>query len=280
MEWDFRPSPRGLRLRISEWGEGPILLVLHGYLEQGAAWQSVATHLPERRVIAPDHRGHGLSEHLGAGGWYHFFDYLPDVVGLIEHLGRPADLLGHSMGGTIACLVAAHAPEYVRRLVLVDGLGPPEPRNSETRPRRFVDCVLAPPTHRPMASVEEAAERMRRYNPRLPAGEALRLAGRTTRPAEPDEGPDGSLVWTWDPLHRGPNPSAFDPDAFAQVLRRIEAPTAVIWGAQSPFIASERMERTRHLRNCVDERAIEGAGHLVHLDAPEALAMALRDILD
>ena len=54
----------------------------------------------------------------------------------------------------------------------------------------------------------------------------------------------------------------------------------MIWGAQSPFIASERMERTRHLRNCVDERAIEGAGHLVHLDAPEALAMALRDILD
>ena len=62
------------RLRVCAWGPAAApsahhpALILHGYLEQAAAWDEVAT-LLERRVLAHDHRGPGLSEHVGRGGW-------------------------------------------------------------------------------------------------------------------------------------------------------------------------------------------------------------------
>ncbi|TNE91275.1 MAG: alpha/beta hydrolase [Deltaproteobacteria bacterium] len=271
-EWDLVPHPRGLRLRVCEWGDGPPLLILHGFLEQGAAWSEVARHLPGRRVLAPDHRGHGLSAHVGPGGWYHFHDYVPDAVGLIDHLGGPVDLVGHSMGSTIATLVAATSPERVRNLVLVEGVGPPDMSASAVdRPRRFIQAVLDPPRHTPFASVADAADRMRRFNPRLDAERALALAARITRPADDGDG----LVWTWDPLHRGRNPTAFDGKLFEQFLARIEAPTSVIWGADSGFLAAERANRIACLRNLRAEVSIRGAGHLVHHDRPEALAEAI-----
>lgn len=272
-EWDFDGTPRGLRLRVCEWGDGPPVLVLHGYLEQGAAWSEVAAHLPNHRVIAPDHRGHGLSEHIGAGGWYHFFDYLPDTVALIDHLGGPIDLVGHSMGSTIACLVAATCPERVRNLVLVEGMGPPNMADSALgRPRRFVDAALEPPKHRPLASVEAAAERMRRFNPRLSANRARALAERITRPCRPHEGPEDQLVWTWDPLHRGRNPTAFDAEVFGGFLDKIEAPTTVLWGGNSKFLLHERAERQARLTNLVRVADVPDAGHLIHHDAPSTLA--------
>ncbi|MCO4744556.1 MAG: alpha/beta hydrolase [Proteobacteria bacterium] len=279
-EWDFHGTPRGLRLRVCEWGEGEPVLVLHGYLEQGAAWSEVARHLPHRRVVAPDQRGHGLSEHIGRGGWYHFFDYLPDIIALIDTLGGPIDLVGHSMGSTVACLVAATCPDRVRRLVLVEGIGPPDMADSTLRrPRRFVDAALEPPKHRPLASVEAAADRMRRFNPRLAEARAIELAARITRPCTPDEGPAGSLVWTWDPLHRGRNPTAFSARTFERFLTQIEAPTTVLWGSDSGFLASEREGRLDKLQKLVRQADVPDAGHLAHHDAPEALAAEIAKAL-
>lgn len=277
-EWDLLPTPRGLRIRVCEWGEGEPLLILHGYLEQGAAWSEVARHLPGRRVIAPDHRGHGLSEHVGAGGWYHFHDYLPDVAGLVDAIGGPVDVVGHSMGSTIACLLAATCPDRVRSLILVEGLGPPDMATSAVeRPARFIHAVLDPPRHRPFADVGEAAERMRAFNPRLPLERALALADRVTRPASPEEG-DG-VVWTWDPLHRGRNPTAFDASLFEQFLFQIRAPTTVIWGGESGFLSSERAGRIGCLSDVRGEVTIAGAGHLIHHDQPLALARAIAEAL-
>ena len=125
-EWDLKTGPRGLTLRICEWGppEARPLLVLHGFLEQGAAWRDVALSLPHRRIIAPDARGHGLTEHVGTGGWYHFWDYVSDAEAIVDHLGSPIDLLGHSMGGGVASILAGARPEKVRRLMVIEGLGP------------------------------------------------------------------------------------------------------------------------------------------------------------
>lgn len=277
-EWDFAGSPRGLRIRVCEWGSGTPVLILHGYLEQGAAWSDVAKHLPDHRVIAPDHRGHGLSEHIGPGGWYHFYDYLPDVIALIDELGGPIHLVGHSMGSTIACLVAATCPERVDRLVLIEGVGPPNMASTAlTRPARFVESALDPPQHRPLASVAAAAERMRRFNPTLSTERAYELADRITMPNP--SATDGSVIWTWDPLHRGRNPTAFDAAVFGTFLAQITAPTTVIWGEQSLFLKNERAERQALLAKLERVASIPRAAHLVHHDAPQALASEIRRAL-
>jgi len=55
-------------------------VLVHGFLDLGYTWHEVAATLATRaHVIAPDLRGHGDSDWLGAGGYYHFFDYIPEL---------------------------------------------------------------------------------------------------------------------------------------------------------------------------------------------------------
>lgn len=274
IEWRFPTGPRGLSLQVVEWpGEGPPVLILHGFLEQGAAWEGVARRLG-RRVVAPDHRGHGRSDPVGAGGFYHFWDYVGDVDALVRHLGQPIDLVGHSMGGTVAALFAGACPQAVRRLVLVEGLGPPDATaDAVQRAREFLAARREAPAHPPMADRAEAVRRLRKFNPALDGPEAERLAERITRPE--GEG----VTWTWDPLHRARAPVPFQAALFRRFLEQVTAPTLLVDGGASPFVLPDREERAAALPRARRE-VIAGAGHLVHHDAPEALARVIRAHLD
>jgi pimeloyl-ACP methyl ester carboxylesterase len=277
-ERDLRTGPRGLRLRLREHGpvDGPPVVVLHGYLEQSAAWDDVALRLTGRRVVAPDHRGHGRSEHVGPGGFYHFWDYVADAVSVLDDLGPPLDLVGHSMGGSIAALVAAVAPERVRSLVLIEGLGPPDGDDGAVRQaRQALAHRLDPPTHRPVRDLDEAVERMRRANPDLPPQTARRMAVRAVDPT-----PDGQLLWSFDPLHRARSPQAFSARAFRAFLRAIRAPTLLIEGGASPV---SRIPDLDERRDCLpDARRVilDGVGHNPHHTAPDQLAALILEHLD
>jgi pimeloyl-ACP methyl ester carboxylesterase len=266
-----------LVLEVCEWGqrhEGLPLVILHGYLEQAAAWGRVAP-LLGRRVLAPDHRGHGRSEHVGVGGFYHFWDYVGDLDGFIESIGGPVDLVGHSMGGTIACLYAGCRPEQVRRLVLVEGLGPPDgAAEAVTRARRFLADLRDPPRHRTMVDADEAARRMREWNPALGADEVRELARRTVVPS-----PSGSgVVWSWDARHRMRAPVPFQSALFLKFLAEINAPTLAIDGASSPFAAADLAERRAAIRSC--RHVVMPGGHLLHHEDPVTLAGHIRSFLE
>lgn len=273
-EWTLSAGPRRLLIRLCEWpGDGPPVLILHGFLEQGAAWDRVAR-LLSRRVIAPDQRGHGRSGHVGGGGFYHFWDYVADVDALVQHLGAPVDLVGHSMGSTVAALFAGARPDAIRRLVLVEGLGPPDVTHAAVeRARRFLDDLRSPPTHRPLASVAAGVERVRLYNPRIPEDTARALVERTTRATD-----GGQLLWTWDPLHRARSPVPFQAALFNRFLAEIQAPTLVIKGGSSGFTLEDEAQRLAAL-STARVATVQGAGHLIHHDAPEALATLIEEHL-
>lgn len=286
-EWTFPGTPRGVPLRVCEWGAPapgrPPILVLHGFLEQGAAWDAVAGDLPGR-VLAPDLRGHGLSGHVGAGGFYHFWDYVPDVLGLIDHLGGRVDLVGHSMGGTISVLAAGLRPDAVRRLVSVEGLGPPDGEGTDAeRADRFVQAMQDPPRHPLLADLDDAARRLRRWNTALSDDTARRLAARITRPAAPDDAFDGewtpgALLWTWDSLHRARAPYPFRASMFRSFLRELTMPVLHVLGAESWFRVPDLAEREAAVP---DLRRVEipGGGHLLHHDQPAALAAEIAAFL-
>ncbi|MBU2891953.1 alpha/beta hydrolase [Colwellia sp. D2M02] len=106
-----------------------IVLCLHGWLDNAASFLPLLealnkTDLLNTKVIAIDWPGHGLSEHRSPGAHYHFFDYVYDLLELLEiNQWQKVDVVGHSMGGMIASAFAAAFPEKVRTLTLIDALG-------------------------------------------------------------------------------------------------------------------------------------------------------------
>ncbi len=114
------------RLEVVEAGSGRNVVLLHGFTGSKENWLPVFAALARNyRVIAPDLPGWGGSERK-VGVNYGFADQAPRVAELLRQLspaGAPAVLVGHSMGGGIAAMVAARYPDLVERLVLVDAAG-------------------------------------------------------------------------------------------------------------------------------------------------------------
>ncbi|MEU5091823.1 alpha/beta fold hydrolase [Streptomyces sp. NPDC021356] len=130
----------GITLAYRAWGaqDAPPVVLLHCRGADGADWTPIARRLADgphpRRVYAPDLRGHGGSSRLGdRPGAYAHEALRDDVLGFLGALGVDrADVVGHSLGGAVAYLLAQRAPGLVRRLVLEDvpapvPLDPPRP---------------------------------------------------------------------------------------------------------------------------------------------------------
>src|SRR5688500_6076951 len=141
----------------------PVVLV-HGFLDLAWGWRLVAERLATRyRVVAPDLRGHGDSDWIGRGGYYHFFDYVADLDDVVGRLRAPVRLVGHSMGGSVASYLAGARPERIARLALLEGQGPPEQTDAvPQRTARWIDAWRAARApSKTMATVADGAARLR-----------------------------------------------------------------------------------------------------------------------
>src|SRR4051812_48165241 len=120
-------TPGGLTLGYREWGrpDGPVVILLHGLGSDAGDWAPIGPGLGHRfRVIALDARGHGRSDWATS---YALTELRDDVLEAMNALGvLAAAVVGHSMGGVVAYLLAATHPDRVRALVLED-VPPPLP---------------------------------------------------------------------------------------------------------------------------------------------------------
>jgi pimeloyl-ACP methyl ester carboxylesterase len=146
-------APR-VRLHVALDGpdDGPPVLVLHGYLDRSDSWDPVAAALADAgfRVVRPDQRGHGRSTKTGDEADYSLAGLRDDAVALADRLSLDTfHLVGHSMGGFLAQLVALAAPDRLRSLVPVSCSPRPDwEHRSEpavvARARRLVGYRLGP----------------------------------------------------------------------------------------------------------------------------------------
>jgi pimeloyl-ACP methyl ester carboxylesterase len=118
----------GVRLHYVERGDGPLVVLLHGFPQYWGAWrhQVVALADARYRVVAPDLRGYNLSDKPASIEAYRASRLAWDVAELIDHVsdGR-AHVVGHDWGGAIAWDVARRHPERVDRLAVLNA---PHPR--------------------------------------------------------------------------------------------------------------------------------------------------------
>lgn len=126
----------GVRLacQVSGPGDAPAMVLLHALGEQSSSWDAVIVEFAQSfRVVALDLRGHGGSDRPGS---YSFELMRDDVLGVFDQLGLDKiTLVGHSMGGAVAYLVAQAQPARIDRLILED-TPPPFPREPRPLPTR------------------------------------------------------------------------------------------------------------------------------------------------
>ena len=117
----------GNRLAAKSWPNpgAPVILALHGWLDNAASFDNLAPLLMDYEFVALDLAGHGLSDHRSEDSAYNLWQDVGDVVAVIDQLEQPqVILMGHSRGAMIATMTAACYPSKVGKLVLLDGLMP------------------------------------------------------------------------------------------------------------------------------------------------------------
>jgi len=228
-------------------------------------------------VIAPDLRGHGDSDWIGPGGYYHFLDYVADIDDVVAKLARKRlVVVGHSMGGGVASYWAGTRPERVAALALLEGLGPPDQSESQlpARTRQWIDAWRAARgKQKAMTSLDDAVTRLRRHDPLLSEELAKKLAAAGTKSI------DGGLRWKHDPLHLTMGPYPYRTAYVTQYWRAITCPVLVVDGAETRLNLPEpeRAERRAHFANH-RHVVLPAAGHMMQRHQPDALAKLLLEL--
>jgi len=206
--------------------DAPPALALHGWLDNAGSLVPLARALPRHRWWIPDLPGHGRSSHRPAGTWYHFVDYVSDLIALADALQLPQfDLVGHSMGGAIATLIAGAFPERIARLVLIEAIGPLS-RPADQAPQDLRKAVLArlalrqkPLKVHPRRELAIAA---RMHANQLSETAAEYLIERAMVAV------DGGFVWSSDQRQTLPTPMRGTQAQYLAFIEAILAPTLLI----------------------------------------------------
>jgi N-formylmaleamate deformylase len=238
-------------------GRKPPLVLLHGLAGNGACWTPLARSLEsEYDVVMPDARGHGSSSAPLHG--YRYEDHAGDVVGLIRGLGLCAPiLLGHSMGGMTAAVVANLAGRIVRGLVLADPTF-----LSPQRQREVCDSDVAE-RHRRLLGLDKrdvSAELRSRHPRRSPEIVELLAAARLQ-----------TRISAFDVL-TPPHPE------YRRLVRTIDIPVLLVTG-DAGVVSLETAGELQSLNSNLRVEPIQDAGHGVQYDQPERFEDAVRRFL-
>ena len=271
----------GLEYAMLDWGgEGPLLLAIHGWLDDANSFQAIAPRIKGHRVVAVDLSGHGHSSHRSADATYNIWDDVPQLVQLIDQLTTgTVTLLGHSRGAAISTLLAATLGERCRRLVMLDGLlAPSDAADTGEQLRLFVSERIRyrERPDRIFQSIEEFVAARRRFG--FTDEHAQVFIARSLEPCE-----QGYRLRT-DPRLYGASSLKLTRSQVISVFRAISAPAFAVWADQGFWMQrGERVapiielaqENLQHLQ----QRTLPG-GHHLHLDRDvEQLAEWLNEFL-
>jgi pimeloyl-ACP methyl ester carboxylesterase len=277
--WAHRSvSANGTRFHVVEAGEGPLVLLLHGFPEFWWTWRHQLADLPEAgfRAAAVDLRGYGGSDKPPRG--YDLVTAASDAAGLIRAMGEAnAIVVGHGLGGLITWTLAAYYPKVVRRLAVV----------SSAHPLRMRTAVFTDPLGQGRRMGYELGFQL----PVLPERQLLRngafRVGRMLEAWSAPGWPDPQTEQTYARAMRIPSVahsaleyhrwlarSGVRPDGlrYARHMRApIQAPTLHLHGAADPCVLPQTARGAgRYVEGPYRWRVIDGAGHFPHEERPDA----------
>ncbi|WCB92792.1 Epoxide hydrolase A [Baekduia alba] len=271
----------GVRLHYVEAGEGPLVVLLHGFPEFWWSWrhQIPALVAAGYRVVAPDQRGYAQSDKPRSWRDYRIERLAADVAGLITALGEErAFVVGHDWGAAVAWMVATLHPERVERLAI---LNVPHPdtmlRTLQRSPKQLLhswymfffqipwlpEHLLGWGGRRALAST---------YKDARPGAFTSADIGRYVEALRGPEGFRGPINWYRAALRQSPRRAR-------ALYRPIPARVLVIWGEQDRFLTAAMADSDPRLVPDVRVVRLPDASHWVQHDEPERVNALLTEFL-
>ena len=254
-------------MRLTETVEGqaadrPPLLIAHGLFGSARNWRAIAKRLSAtRRVVTVDMRNHGDSPRSARNGYEEMAGDLAETIA--AHGGR-ADVLGHSMGGKAAMVLALTEPARVERLIVAD-IAPAAYGHSQIGYVRAMEAL-------DLNGIARRAEADAALATDIddPGVRAFLLQSL-------DVGPEGA-AWKLNLAALGQEmPRIMD---FPSTGATFGGPTLFIAGANSDYVTDAHWPGIRALFPAAEREEIAGAGHWIHAEAPRAFIEAVAAFLD
>ena len=277
---DHYVESRGLRLHYVEWGDPQLetLLLVHGNRDQSRSWDFFVAEIQKQgsfHIAALDLRGHGESEWNAPRQGYRHEDFLFDLCAVFRDIGKErVNLIGHSLGGSMATLFAGCFPDRLKNLLLVEAIGPYAKKDDEV-PEIFARQVEGkePELERTAhVDLEEAAAALKKRFPSIPYEVCVYMARFGTSETET------GLVWKHDPRLRLHSLSSLSEEQIRAFIRRITCPTLIVYGSDSEFMKSARASRL-NLFPAAHVVEVRGAAHHIPHERPAELAQIVSSFL-
>jgi epoxide hydrolase 4 len=268
----------GITLHYVEAGEGPLVILLHGFPEFWYGWRRQIAPLAAAgfRVVAPDTRGYNLSSKPEGAKEYAVEHLAADIRGLITELGADsASIVGHDWGGTIAWTTAMNYPEAVDRLAILNAAHPRRLQQGLMNPNQLrkswyffffalpglpEEVVHARDWHFFRHFLEDA-------NPPYTPEELERYEEAWSQP-----GASSGMINYYRASVRSSQKAA------REAIRPISAPTLVIWGEKDAYLGSDLAEPEHDdVPNLQGVERLADASHWVHHDEAERVNELLID---
>jgi pimeloyl-ACP methyl ester carboxylesterase len=271
--------PDGTHLHVAEAGDGPALVLVHGWPQHWWAWRRLLPALAqERRVVCPDLRGLGWSD--APPGDYAKERWAADLVALLDALDvDTADLAGHDWGGLAVLLAALRAPDRVRSVAALSILHP-WPHPGATGPLALAAAL----SYQLPLATPVAGEQLLRRLPVL-VRELIRRGSHRDHRWRDDE------LDAYADVLRAPERARASSAIYRTFLlreagalaagryrdRRLAMPALMLTGDADPVVGAALLERLeRHASARARTEVVARAGHFLPEERPEAVLAALR----
>lgn len=264
----------GIRFHVAEAGEGPLVLLLHGFPECWYSWRHLLSALAGAgyHAVAPDMRGYNLTDKPRRG--YDIATLVEDVAALVEALAGPgarAHVIGHDWGGVVAWQAAWRRPDIVRSLTVMNA----------PHPRAFADYLRRSPLQMVKSSY------MLFFGiPRLPEWlltrrRARAIAGAFRRSARRQDAFSAADLAVYREAMLRPGAATATLNYYRQAVRQgrrvlpdspiEDVPVLVLWGRDDPVLRRESNRDLRRWVRCLTVREIPDCGHWTQQEQPDAV---------
>lgn len=250
-----------------------MVVLLHGGGQTRHSWTRTGRRLASHgwTAVALDARGHGDSAWDSAGD-YSVDAFAGDAATFLRGLDSAPVVVGASLGGIVALLLAGETPDATRGLVLVDVVP-----HAEAKGVHRVHAFMV--AHQDgFGSLEEVADAIAEYNPTRQRPRNLAGLRKNVRLRS-----DGRWYWHWDPafMRIDTDPRQLvDPDRLRTAAAHVSVPTLLVRGLGSDVVGEAGAADLRRLIPSAVQAEVTGAGHMVANDDNDVFAAQLEAFLD